>query len=80
MAEAIVNSQLGDHWQASSAGTQPSRHIHPKALATLAEVGIQHQDESKLANQLRKVDFDLMVTVCDDIQKKIITLLKSYSH
>jgi arsenate reductase (thioredoxin) len=66
MAEAIVNAQLGDTWQAVSAGTQPAGYVHPKALAALAEIGIQHQGRSKLADEFRGVDFDLVVTVCDD--------------
>jgi arsenate reductase len=66
MAEAIVNSQLGDRWNASSAGTQPAGYVHPKALAVLAEIDIHHQGESKLAEEFRQIDFDLVVTVCDD--------------
>jgi arsenate reductase len=65
MAEAIVNSQLGDRWEAFSAGTQPAGYVHPKALAALAEIGIHHEGRSKLADEYRGVDFDLVVTVCD---------------
>ena len=65
MAEAIVNARLGDKWQAVSAGTKPAGYVHPKALAALAEIGIQHQGRSKLADEFRGVDFDLVVTVCD---------------
>lgn len=66
MAEAIVNARLGEQWQAFSAGTQPSGYVHPKALQVLAEIGIQHEGRSKHADELRDVDFDLVVTVCDD--------------
>ena len=65
MAEAIVNARLGDEWQAVSAGTKPAGYIHPKALATLSEIGIQHEGRSKLADEFKGVDFDLVVTVCD---------------
>jgi arsenate reductase len=65
MAEAIVNDRLGDHWLAVSAGTNPSGYVHPKALQVLAEWDIIHQGESKLADQFRDWDFDLVVTVCD---------------
>ena len=65
MAEAIVNVALGDRWQASSAGTQPAGYVHPLALEALAEMGIHHQGRSKLADEFRQVDFDLVVTVCD---------------
>ena len=70
IAEAIVNARLGDQWQAYSAATQPAGYVHPKAIATLAEIGIRHEGRSKLADELRKMDFDLVITVCDDAAKK----------
>ena len=65
MAEAIVNFRLGENWEAVSAGTKPAGYVHPKALAALAEIGIQHNGRSKLADEFKGVDFDLVVTVCD---------------
>jgi arsenate reductase (thioredoxin) len=65
MAEAIVNARLGGEWLAFSAGTKPAGSVHPKALAALAEIGIQHTGRSKLADEFKGVDFDLVVTVCD---------------
>ena len=65
MAEAIVNARLGERWEAVSAGTKPAGYVHPKALAALAEIGIQHEGRSKMADEFRDVNFDLVVTVCD---------------
>lgn len=65
MAEAIVNARMGGEWQAVSAGTKPAGYVHPKALAALAEIGIQHEGRSKLADEFKGQDFDLVVTVCD---------------
>lgn len=65
MAEAIVNARLADSWQAFSAGTKPAGYVHPKALEVLAEIGILHSGRSKLADEFRNTDFDLVVTVCD---------------
>ncbi|MEZ0397398.1 MAG: arsenate reductase ArsC [Anaerolineales bacterium] len=65
MAEAIVNARMGDTWQAVSAGTKPAGYVHPKAIAALAEIGIQHEGRSKQADEFRGEDFDLVVTVCD---------------
>jgi arsenate reductase len=65
MAEAIVNARLGDTWEAVSAGTKPAGFVHAKALAVLAEIGIQHTGRSKQADEFRDVEFDLVVTVCD---------------
>jgi arsenate reductase len=65
MAEAIVNARLGETWEAVSAGTKPAGYVHPKALAALAEIGVQHNGRSKLAGEFKGVAFDLVVTVCD---------------
>lgn len=65
MAEAIVNARMTQSWQAVSAGTKPAGYVHPKALAALAEIGIQHDGRSKHADEFQGVDFDLVVTVCD---------------
>ncbi len=65
MAEAIVNARLGDKWQAVSAGTKPTGYVHPKAIAALHEIGIQHEGRSKSADEFRDADFDVVVTVCD---------------
>ena len=66
MAEAIVNARLSKDWRAFSAGTAPAGYVHPKALQVLEEIGIDHHGESKSADSFRDVDFDLVVTVCDD--------------
>ena len=65
MAEAIVNAQLGDQWEAVSAGIKPAGYVHPKALQVLEEIGIHHQGYSKLVDEFRDKDFDLVITVCD---------------
>jgi arsenate reductase len=65
LAEAIVNAKLGETWEAISAGTKPAGYVHPKAVAALSEIGIQHEGRSKLADEFKGVDFDLVVTVCD---------------
>lgn len=65
MAEAIVNARLSERWEAYSAGTRPTGYIHPRALAALSEIGIQHSGRSKLADEFREVTFDVVVTVCD---------------
>jgi arsenate reductase len=65
MAEAIVNARLGDRWHAFSAGTKPAGFVHPKAREALKEIGITHQGSSKRAEELREIDFDVVITVCD---------------
>ena len=65
MAEAIVNTQLGDNWQAYSAGTAPSGYVHPLALQALEEIHIPHRGKSKHIDDLETKNFDLVITVCD---------------
>jgi arsenate reductase len=66
MAEAIVNTRMGDQWEAVSAGTKPAGYVHPKALQALAEIGVNHHGRSKSTDEFRTRPFDLVVTVCDD--------------
>ena len=65
MAEAIVNQNLMDTWQAFSAGTEPAGYVHPLALQALADLGIEHQGSSKNVLEFQGIDFDLVITVCD---------------
>lgn len=65
MAEAIVNARQEGTWQAYSAGTQPAGYVHPNAIRVLQEIGIEHHGRSKSVDELREVEFDLVVTVCD---------------
>ena len=65
MAEAIVNARMGAEWHAVSAGTKPAGYIHPKALAALSEIGIQHEGRSKHTDEFQGENLDLVVTVCD---------------
>lgn len=66
MAEAIVNARCGEQWQAVSAGTEPAERVHPKALAVLAEIGIDLDGAyPKHVVEFVGQPFDLVITVCD---------------
>ena len=65
MAEAIVNARLSDKRRAFSAGTEPAGYVHPKAIQVLGEIDIIHNGQSKSIDQLRDLNFDLVITVCD---------------
>ena len=68
MAEAIVNQERGQTWQAFSAGTLPAGVVHPMALEVLSEIGIQHQGRSKSIQEYYGRVFDHVVTVCGDAE------------
>jgi arsenate reductase (thioredoxin) len=65
MAEALINHDLGDRYQAFSAGTAP-KTPHPLALKVLAELGIEHKGaRSKHMDQFARETFDYVITLCD---------------
>jgi arsenate reductase len=67
MAEGVVNHFLGHGWEAHSAGTQPAGYVHPLAIQTMLELGIDISGyRSKSVEAFRDDHFDLVVTVCDD--------------
>jgi arsenate reductase len=65
MAEALVNHDLSDRFEAFSAGTAP-RSPHPAALRVLAEVGLDHSHaRSKSLDEFAAQTFDYVITLCD---------------
>ncbi len=81
MAEAIVNRRLAGRWQALSAGTQPAAQIHPTAVATLAELGIDWRDhQTTHADKLQGESFDLVVTLCNNARREVPEWVESSVH
>ena len=70
MAEGWVNAELGDDWEAKSAGTMPAVAVHPLAIAAMAEVGIDISTARPQTVELYlNQDWDLVVTVCDSAKE-----------
>ena len=70
MAEGLINARLGDQFVAYSAGTKPSGYVHPKAIAAMAELGIDlSQNESKSTDLFKGQYFDHVITVCDSAKE-----------
>lgn len=66
MAEALVNTRCGDHWEAFSAGTDPAAQVNPYALRALDEIGISASEAyPKPATSFSGEPFDMVLTVCD---------------
>jgi arsenate reductase len=71
MAEGLINHDLGDTWQAYSAGTDPSGSVHPLAVKVMAELGIDISDGvSESADAYQDRNLDVAITVCDDAFEK----------
>lgn len=65
MAEGLMNSLLGDTYEAYSAGTEPSK-VNPLAIRAMAEIDIDiSRHHSKSVDKFVKHEFDYVVTVCD---------------
>jgi arsenate reductase len=65
MAEALVNHDLGDRFEAYSAGTDP-KAPHPLAIRVLQETGIDHRGaRSKSMDEFAGQPFDFVITLCD---------------
>ena len=66
MAEGWAKSMHGQTIDAYSAGTSP-HSVNPLAIKAMAEVGINiSEHESKHLNSLNHLQFDLVITVCDN--------------
>jgi arsenate reductase len=70
MAEGLVNHFLGDRWEAFSAGTAPTGHVHPLAVETMDELKIDISTQrSKSVDEFRDTKFDVVITLCDNAAK-----------
>jgi arsenate reductase len=69
LGEALLNHYGAGRIRAYSAGSQPKGQVHPMALATLKELGVDPgQPQSKSWDQFARDDgpsLDLAITVCD---------------
>jgi arsenate reductase (thioredoxin) len=63
IAEALVNHDLGQSWQAVSTGTQPTGYVHPLTIKVLQEIGIARNGRSKSVDEFLNQTFDLVITV-----------------
>jgi arsenate reductase (thioredoxin) len=64
MAEGIVNSDLGERFEAFSAGTVATR-VHPLAIRVLGEIGIDISGHhSKTLDAFAGERFDHVITLC----------------
>jgi arsenate reductase len=65
MAEGLLNMFHGDHYEAWSAGTEPSE-VNPYAVKVMAEIGVDISNHrSKNVEEFVSQPFDYVVTVCD---------------
>lgn len=71
LAEYLLRKSGGGRFETFSAGSHPKGQVHPLALRVLREV---YQIDasgarSKSWEELRNVDFDFVITVCDNARE-----------
>lgn len=70
LSEGYINHVVGERWQAFSAGSKPTGKVHPVALETLSNHGIEIENaRSKSWDEFGGDDapkMDLVITVCDN--------------
>jgi arsenate reductase (thioredoxin) len=69
MAEGLFRRLAGDRYEVYSAGTEVTR-VHPLAIEAMREVGIDLTGHrSKLIEEFKPEDLDLVITVCDNARE-----------
>ncbi len=70
MAEGLINHDLGDRFEAFSAGTEATR-VKPLAAKVLEEVGIDISHHvSKTLDAFAGQSFEHVITLCGDASEK----------
>jgi len=70
MAEAILASRGAGRFAAASAGAQPAGRVSRRAVAALAELGIDWTGKTpRSVAGLEERDWELVVTVCDSARQ-----------
>lgn len=66
IAEGLLRHKAGELFEVMSAGTEKTA-VRPEAIEVMGEIGIDISGHrSKTLDQFRGVEFDRVITVCDD--------------
>lgn len=70
MAEGFLNYYKGNKYEVYSAGTNPTR-VHPAAIKVMSELKIDiSNNTSDHMNDFLHKGIDIVITVCDDANRK----------
>jgi arsenate reductase len=65
MAEGILRSALGNHFEVQSAGSNPAGFVHPMAIQVMSEIGIDiSRNSSKHLDAFLNQKVETVITVC----------------
>ena len=69
IAEGFLKS-FDSELEVYSAGTNPSKQVHPKAIQVMKEVGIDlSKNYPKMVDKFLNESFDFVITVCDNAKE-----------
>jgi len=78
MAEALINAKLSDCIKAYSSGVKATGSVNPQAKELLKERGYWRDEyHSKVIESVLDMNFDLIVTVCDNAKESCPMFPKS---
>ena len=82
MAEGILREVAGDVLDVQSAGSEPAGYVHPLAILTLGEIGIDISSHtSKHMNEFLSGNVETVITVCDNADQACPSFPgQSYRH
>jgi len=70
MAEGLMNALPGNHYEACSAGTEPSQ-VNPYAIKSMSEIDIDiSTNRSRNIHEFNGMEFDYIITVCDSAKER----------
>lgn len=70
MAEGWIDHELGEIWEARSAGTNPAEGVHPLAVTVMEEVGVDISNGvPEHVDKYMSEHWDLVITVCDSARE-----------
>jgi arsenate reductase len=70
MAEGLINHDLGQRYQAFSAGTEATA-VNPRAIKVMQELGIDISGQrSKTLDEFTEERFDYVITLCGDAHER----------
>lgn len=71
MAEGLLRHLGGERYEVASAGTKPADSVHPLAIETMRERGIDiSTHRPKALTEFEGQMFDLLVTTCDSANEE----------
>ena len=82
MAEGILREVAGDVLNVQSAGSAPTGSVHPLAILTLGDIGIDISSHtSKHMNEFLSGNVETVITVCDNADQACPTFPgQAYRH